>query len=77
MKIVAQTDEVMIITEEGIIVRTPVAEISQLGRSTQGVRVMNVADKDKVTAVAVTESHEKKSDEDSKEESSDHITREE
>ena len=34
MKIVAQTDEVMIITEEGIIVRTPVAEISQLGRST-------------------------------------------
>ena len=77
MKIVAQTDEVMIITEEGIIVRTPVAEISQLGRSTQGVRVMNVADKDKVTAVAVTESHEKKSDEDNKEESSDHVTREE
>lgn len=77
MKIVAQTDEVMIITEEGIIVRTPVAEISQLRRSTQGVRVMNVADKDKVTAVAVTESHEKKSDEDNKEESSDHVTREE
>lgn len=77
MKIVAQTDEVMIITEEGIIVRTPVAEISQLGRSTQGVRVMNVADKDKVTAVAVTESHEKKSDEDNKEESFDHVTREE
>lgn len=77
MKIVAQTDEVMIITEEGIIVRTPVAEISQLGRSTQGVRVMNVADKDKVTAVAVTESHKKKSDEDNKEESFDHVTREE
>ncbi len=77
MKIVAQTDEVMIITEEGIIVRTPVAEISRLGRSTQGVRVMNVADKDKVTAVAVTESHEKKSDEDNKEESFDHVTREE
>lgn len=77
MKIVAQTDEVMIITEEGIIVRTPVTEISQLGRSTQGVRVMNVADKDKVTAVAVTESHEKKSDEDNREESSDHVTREE
>lgn len=77
MKIVAQTDEVMIITEEGIIVRTPVAEISQLGRSTQGVRVMNVADKDKVTAVAVTESHKKKSDEDNKEESFDHVMREE
>jgi DNA gyrase subunit A len=60
MKIVKEEDEVMIITEEGIIVRTSVAEISQLGRSTQGVHVMNVADKDKVTAVAVTEASEKK-----------------
>ena len=60
MKIVKEEDEVMIITEEGIIVRTSVAEISQLGRSTQGVHVMNVADKDKVTAVAVTEGSEKK-----------------
>ena len=60
MKIVKEENEVMIITEEGIIVRTSVAEISQLGRSTQGVHVMNVADKDKVTAVAVTEASEKK-----------------
>lgn len=30
--------------------RTPVKGISELGRSTQGVKVMNVADKDKVCA---------------------------
>ena len=56
MKVVHEGDEVMIISEEGVVVRTPVKGISQLGRSTQGVRVMNVADKDKVTAVAITNS---------------------
>lgn len=55
MKIVEENDELMIITEEGVVVRTPVEGVSQLGRSTQGVHIMNVADKDRVTAVAVTE----------------------
>lgn len=55
MKIVEENDELMIITEEGVVVRTPVEGVSQLGRSTQGVHIMNVADKDKVTVVAVTE----------------------
>ena len=51
MKIVKTNDEIMIISEEGVVVRTPVSGISELGRSTQGVRVMNVADKDRVTAL--------------------------
>ena len=34
--------------------------MSQLGRSTQGVRVMNVADEDKVTAVAIATDSTKK-----------------
>ncbi len=55
MKVVSSEDEVMIISEEGVIVRTPVSGISELGRSTQGVHVMNIADGDRVTAVAVTE----------------------
>lgn len=54
MKIVTVEDELMIITEEGVIVRTPVEGISELGRATQGVKVMNIADGDKVTSVAVT-----------------------
>lgn len=34
--------------------------ISELGRSTQGVKVMNVADKDKVCAVAIASTGKKK-----------------
>ena len=60
MKVVDPDDEIMIITEEGVVVRTAVSEVSQLGRSTQGVHVMNVADKDKVTAVAIATNHDKK-----------------
>ncbi len=55
MKIVSDEDELMIISEEGVIVRTSVKGISELGRSTQGVHVMNIADGDRVTAVAVTQ----------------------
>lgn len=61
MKVVDPIDEIMIITEEGVVVRTAVSGVSQLGRSTQGVHVMNVADKDKVTAVAIATSNDKKS----------------
>ena len=62
MKIVGQEDEIMIVSEEGVVVRTPVSGISELGRSTQGVRVMNVADEDKVVAVAISSHGKKKKD---------------
>ena len=54
MKVVASDDEIMIMSEDGVVVRTPVDGISELGRSTQGVRVMNVAEDDRVTAVAIS-----------------------
>ena len=60
MKIVFEEDEIMIMSEEGVVVRTPVSGISELGRSTQGVRVMNVAEKDRVTAVAISNRGKKK-----------------
>ncbi|MCR5582386.1 MAG: DNA gyrase subunit A, partial [Eggerthellaceae bacterium] len=59
-KVVNEEEEVIIITEEGILVRTAVAGISQLGRNTQGVRVMDVADKDKVTAVGIADDSEER-----------------
>ena len=40
--------------------RMEAAGISELGRSTQGVKVMNVADKDKVCAVAIASTGKKK-----------------
>ena len=60
MKIVAEDDEIMIMSEEGVCVRTPVSGISELGRSTQGVCVMKTADKDRVTAVAISSRGKKK-----------------
>lgn len=65
MKVVEESDELMIISEEGVVIRTSVESISQLGRSAQGVRVMKVADSDKVCTCAIaTEDKKKDGDED-------------
>jgi DNA gyrase subunit A len=45
--------ELIMVSEGGIILRTPVKHISQQGRPTQGVKLMNVGDDDRVAAVAV------------------------
>ena len=50
---VADDDEVMLITKDGQIVRTKVAEISVVGRNTQGVRCIALNDGDKLVSVAV------------------------
>ncbi len=50
---VEQSDEVMLITSSGMIIRTRVAEISSLGRSTQGVKVINLKDDDRLTAIEI------------------------
>ena len=68
MKIVEESDEVMIITEEGIVVRTPVSGVSELGRSTQGVHVMNVSGKDRVSAIAISATNEKEEETEADEE---------
>lgn len=52
MKVVKPEDEVMLISQNGILVRTQISGISQLGRATQGVRIMNVGQSDKVCAVS-------------------------
>ncbi|MDR2196974.1 MAG: DNA gyrase subunit A [Coriobacteriales bacterium] len=52
MKIVMPGHELMIVSEEGVVIRVRSTDISQLGRATQGVKVMNVSDSDRVCAVA-------------------------
>lgn len=47
-KIVAETDEVMMITREGQMIRTRVDGISEIGRNTAGVRVISISDGDQV-----------------------------
>ena len=49
---VCEDDEVMIMSEGGMIVRIPVASVSCIGRNTQGVRLVRVSEGDRVTAVA-------------------------
>jgi DNA gyrase subunit A len=45
-------EDLMIITENGIMIRTRVEEISQMGRNTQGVRVINLKDGDGIADVS-------------------------
>ena len=51
-KVVGPQHELMIISNDGVVIRVKVKDISQLGRSTQGVKIMNVAPGDKVAALA-------------------------
>jgi DNA gyrase subunit A len=51
--IVAEHQELLFISQNGMVQRTSVSGISQMGRSTQGVRVMNIKDDDQVSAVAL------------------------
>ena len=60
MKIVGPTHELMLISEEGVVIRVKATDISSLGRSTQGVKVMNVAGSDRVTAIARVAGQKKK-----------------
>jgi DNA gyrase subunit A len=61
MKIVMPGHELMLISQDGVVIRVRAEDISQLGRSTQGVKVMNVAEADRVVALArVTASKKKK-----------------
>ncbi len=52
IKMVRAEDDVMLITAEGIIIRMEVQGISQMGRSTQGVTLIRVEEKDSVVALA-------------------------
>jgi DNA gyrase subunit A len=57
--IVGEHQELLFISQNGMVQRTSVGGISQMGRSTQGVKVMNIKDDDRVSAVAlVVESEE-------------------
>ncbi len=49
---VVDDDEVMLITNGGKVLRSPVSGISTMGRATQGVRIMNLADGEKLVAMA-------------------------
>ena len=49
---VTDEDDIMIITDRGKIIRLRVKDLSVLGRNTQGVRLINLEDQEKVVGVA-------------------------
>ncbi len=52
IKEVVTDDELMLITQKGIIIRQPVKQISVIGRATQGVKLINLDANDRVVDVA-------------------------
>ncbi len=52
VKAVTPQDECMLISQKGVMIRTAVKEIADIGRNTQGVRIMKLSDDDKVKAAA-------------------------
>lgn len=51
-KVVSERDELMVITAEGIVLRTSVQHISRTGRDTQGVRIIRLDQNDRVVTLA-------------------------
>ena len=52
VKRVTEDEELMMIANAGKVIRMPVAQISEIGRNTQGVRLIHLSDDEKVADVA-------------------------
>jgi DNA gyrase subunit A len=65
---VKEEDEIMLITVEGQMVRTPVNSVRESGRNTQGVKLINLSENDKLQAIAPVISEEKEASEEAPQE---------
>ena len=52
VKQVTENDDIMLVTDGGKVIRSRCKEISVIGRATQGVRLINVDQNEKVVSVA-------------------------
>ena len=57
--------DLMIVTDSGMIIRLPINQISQLGRVTQGVRLINLKEKQTLSTISVVEKEEETMEDDS------------
>ena len=64
-KIINGDEDLMIITNNGIIIRLPISQISTTGRVAQGVRLINLKDNQTVSNVAIIEHQEEETEENS------------
>lgn len=56
LKQVTDDDDVMLIADDGVVIRVDSSEISKIGRNTKGVRIMKLKDNAKIVCVAITKS---------------------
>jgi len=54
--------DIVVVSRNGVIIRTPLANISKIGRATQGVRIMKIDEDDRVASVACIVEKEEESD---------------
>ena len=57
-KVIGDANDVIIVTDSGMIMRMPISQISVLGRITQGVRLINLKDGQKVSTITLIKSEE-------------------
>ena len=60
MHVISVSDEILLISRNGTILRTNVQKINPTGRTTQGVKIMNLDEGDRVVAVTILETIEMK-----------------
>ena len=62
VKVVQDSDDVLVVSDDGVIIRMEAAGISELGRATQGVRIMRLSEGARVISVALTDRAESEDD---------------
>lgn len=60
IKVVSETDDIMMISSDGTVIRIPVKDISILGRNTQGVTLMRMPENTKLVSITVVSEDEEK-----------------
>ena len=71
-KIITSDEDLMIITDSGIVIRLPLEQVSSTGRVAQGVKLINLKENQKVSTVAII-NHEEESEEDSNTDNAENI----
>ena len=61
-KVIGDANDVIIVTDSGMIMRMPISQISVLGRITQGVRLINLKDGQKVSTITLIKSEDQAED---------------
>ncbi len=57
-KLISDNSDVVIITNTGMLIRLPLAQVSTLGRVTQGVRLIHLKDNQNVSTISIVEHEE-------------------